>query len=922
MIPSHACLKQVLTAKSSPTRVARLSGGKGRSLYELSKRGIRQPPWAILSAAVFEHHAEQQGIAGRVRQLVGQLSDDNFHELSQQLQETVLSAALCADVSRHIEAAYAEVGHGSVAVRSSAGDEDGAKLSFAGQYSTFLNVSGGRSVAECTVRCWASSFSARSLKYRLGHHAPIHPFNMAVIIQAMVMPETSGVLFTANPMSGRFDEMMISAVYGLGEGLVSGAIDADAIVIERSTAAIKDSVVGEKAERCAPAPEGGWILQAVPEAAREGLALSTEQIRQLHGIALEVESVFRCVQDIEWAIMGEQVYILQSRPITTLPQHRVPDGPSHIWDNSNIIESYGGVTCPMTYSFARHVYNEVYREYCRLLGVPQRHLVLMEDWLRAMLGHHHGYVYYNLLNWYKVIRLVPFYEVNRRILELSMGLDEALDVETAESLWPYEPRHRVEGWWLRTKIAVTFAWHYLTIERSVQGFVQYFYALYDEHDALDYTSMSAEQAFGHFLDLKRRFLRDWGRMILLEQVIGLSIGLLDTLTKRWMPDAPEGLLFLLVKPEDDLESLAPSRRLRELAEFVAKDVDLQRMLQERSPSEMYEALLRSCYTSTDEFLAEVDRYIGDFGYRSLNELKLEEPDLKQDPSVLFSMLKSVLPQVDQGRQSSRKGLDIEAEGYVGRLSGPKRWFYRLVRAKARRSLSAREQVRFCRTRAFGLTRRVLTAIGEDLARGGVLANPRDLFMLRMEELIAWFDGTLPGAEIPALVEMRRAKSVEYGELRAPGRFKTRGLADGEQLRAAGWNGTRAEGGETTTPVVPELMRGTPCCPGIAEAEARVVDAPLDAGGKILVTYRTDPGWCAVLESASALLIERGSPLTHVAIVARELNVPTVMQIKDLTQRVRSGMRLRVDGGTGVVTLCAASPALGDSMAQDAGANSQ
>ena len=233
------------------------------------------------------------------------------------------------------------------------------------------------------------------------------------------------------------------------------------------------------------------------------------------------------------------------------------------------------------------------------------------------------------------------------------------------------------------------------------------------------------------------------------------------------------------------------------------------------------------------------------------------------------------------------------------LNPIQRWIFERVRSRVRMAIQARETVRFCRSRAFGVARRMFRAMGEGLAQQGLLESGRDVFHLRLEELRGCFDGAVSHRELRPLIEQRKADFASYREMvELPPRFVTRGspaawLAQPENLakvREAAGSDQNAE------------LRGTPCSPGIAEGVAKVVREANEFDAGILVTYRTDPGWVPVFASAQALLVERGSPLTHAAIVAREIGIPTIVQVPGLTRQVRSGMRLKVDGHSGRIAL--------------------
>jgi pyruvate,water dikinase len=229
----------------------------------------------------------------------------------------------------------------------------------------------------------------------------------------MVNADVAGVAFSADPVSGRRRIAVVSAVRGLGESLVAGDVDADTYCVAQN---------GESFERRLVTPQ-----QPV---------LNDEQARAVAALARQVERIFGRPQDIEWAMEDGQLYLLQARPITTLAPLIDPDGVYNLWDNSNIVESYGGVTTPLTYSFARRAYEMVYQEFCRIMGVPVVTIAANQPVFGCMIGLIRGRIYYNLLNWYRVLALLPGFKANRPFMEQMMGVKESLPDEIATGLCP------------------------------------------------------------------------------------------------------------------------------------------------------------------------------------------------------------------------------------------------------------------------------------------------------------------------------------------------------------------------------------------------------------------------------------------------------------------------------------------------------
>jgi pyruvate,water dikinase len=882
----------ILTAASPAGIIERLAGNKGRSLHRLANLGVPVPPWAILGTDCFVEFRRDGGLDQTIAALLRDFTPENAAAIASTIRDAVMtcdmSAALRADIAR----AHDIIGDEPLAVRSSGVEEDSASFSFAGQFDTFLDVRGFDSTLEHVRRCWASAYSERSLRYRHQHGLDIAGAGMAVILQRLVQADKSGVVFTINPANGDRDELVLSAVYGLGEGLVSGAVDADTITVDRHTGQHKQVVIGEKHER-----HDGREIHEVPAALRDTVALFNDEIELVVATARTLESTLGEPLDIEWCIARNQLWILQARPVTT-PVASVAERTAEfqLWDNSNIVENYPGVTTQLTFTFAQHVYAQVFREFSRLLAIPHQQRRQMDGFLGSTLAFLNGRVYYNLLHWYKLSGLAPFQDLGRKMMEVQMGVDEPLDLASfAAQITPYKAGSRAGLASIRALSGAKFAWHFARLERNVERFRAFFYPVYDEFNALDYRSLPADAVYRHYCRFEQALLARWGMMIVLESAIGLSYGVLRRLIKRWMPGAPEWFEVAVVGGMDDIESIEPVRRLAAIAEAVRAKPDVEALIRNTPSAEAY-AALRGC--GAPEIVADIERYLADFAYRSNNELKLEEPDLREDPGVLFDMLKASLAHgaVSIDRTATEARIDALLHE---RLNPLQRWIFARARSRVRAAIRARETVRFCRSRAFGVARRMFRAIGEGLAGDGVLATGRDIFHLRLEEIRGCFEGTVSHRELRPLVEQRKRDDAAYRAMDdLPPRFVTHGPVAAWLSKPANLAALRA----TPLHATGATLRGTPCSPGFAEGRAKVVREANEFDGGILVTYRTDPGWVPVFASATGLLIERGSPLTHAAIVAREIGIPTVVQIPGLTTRVQSGMQLKVDGHSGVIEL--------------------
>ncbi|ADP76928.1 phosphoenolpyruvate synthase [Methanothermus fervidus DSM 2088] len=306
-----------------------LAGGKGANLGEMSKAGIPVPPGFIVTAESYRKFIEETGLDSKIRTLLEDVDVNNTAELqkvSKEIKDSIMSVEMPEHIKTLIIESYnalcQQVGEDEVyvAVRSSATAEDLPEASFAGQQETYLNVKGAKNVVHNVQKCWASLFEARAIFYREQNNIDHFKVSIAVVVQKMVDAEKSGVMFTAHPSTGE-DVMVIEASWGLGEGVVSGAVIPDTIVVDKKTGEILDYKVSKKKVMFVR-ENGGTVKKKVPKELQNERVLDDKEIEELMKIGNKIQEHYGFPQDIEWAIENGNVYILQSRPITTLKKEK------------------------------------------------------------------------------------------------------------------------------------------------------------------------------------------------------------------------------------------------------------------------------------------------------------------------------------------------------------------------------------------------------------------------------------------------------------------------------------------------------------------------------------------------------------------------------------------------------------------------
>jgi pyruvate,water dikinase len=874
---------------TSRDRIDERAGGKARALAEATRAGLPVPPWFVISA-----DAADACVAGsRVAVSRGR------YATAEQLEEPDLAAQLRLDVEELVSNLCSD--GELVAVRSSARDEDGRQHSFAGQLQSYLNV-GPADVLDRVHAVWSSARSDRLLAYRRERGIAIRQDPPAVIVQRMVHARAAGVAFSADPVSGRRSIAVVSAVYGLGSALVSGESDADAWQVDRDGVLVERRIAHKQrmhvVDVCAPEGVRGVDVSAADS---HHSVLNDDEVRAVASLARRCARLFGRPQDIEWAYEGDRLMLLQSRPITSLDSVPDPDGELGVWDNSNIVESYSGVTLPLTFSFASEIYEHVYRQFCRLMRVREAAIHERDHAFRNLLGLVRGRLYYNLLNWYRILALLPGFALNRSFMEQMMGVEEPLPPRMAQQIAHGNARGRVlDTLALMRTIAGLVASH-VTLERRVRAFYARLNAALRPPDR-PLETLRPDELVAHYRELRRRLLLSWDAPLVNDFFAMIYYGLLRRAARSWCDDRDGTLQNDLIAGDGGLVSAEPALKLQRLARLAASRPGMVDLLLHGTLDE-----IRVEIQNFPEFGAAVAAYLERFGDRTVNELKLESLTLHDDPLPLFRSVGAIARGLTHegseaaGAFEESAGARLRADARMRvaealrRRPAPRLLFAWLLR-QARSRVRDRENLRFERTRLFARVRRIFVELGRHLFSQNLLDDPRDVFYLEIDEVLAFVEGRSCTTNLRGLVRLRKAEFSEYEAQEPPdARFETHGVVyRGHDFRAA-----RTNAAETGC----EERRGTGCSPGQISGPVRVVKDPrhVDLSHRaILVAEHTDPGWVVAFPSALGILVERGSLLSHAAIVARELGIPAVVAVPGLSGWVKDGDWVELDGRTGVV----------------------
>ncbi|GAA3933236.1 PEP/pyruvate-binding domain-containing protein [Hymenobacter algoricola] len=837
-------------------------GGKARGLYRLRAAGQPVPDFLVIPAETFE--TAPAAAAGEARR--GQLA------------ATVLSAADQAAILAVL--ATWDFPARPVVVRSSVADEDGQQAAFPGMMDSFMNLTTLPAVWAAVADCAASAYSARAVAYR--QQKGLTPVaRPAVIIQRQVRPRSSGVLFSTFPEYPQ--ELAVHAVWGFGEGLVGGRLEPDEFYFAKASGQLHRHKIAAKPEQLLAAAGPGLAVAPVPAAEQQQPCLTPAQLTTLFALGSTLETAFGGPQDVEFvADAAGQVWVVQARPITQ------PIAEVVVYDNSNIQESYCGVTTPLTFSFAQRAYATVYRQTMQALGLPAAAIRAHEPVVTQLLGLVQGRIYYNINNWYRGLQLLPAFRQNKADMERMMGVLEPVDFVVS--------RRKTLGEKVRLlpRLALNLGrllWAFRRLPRAVPAFHARFQRHYQRFYELPLAGLSAADIWREKEQLDAALLQSWTTPIINDFYVMMTNGRLQKHLRQAGVAEPEDFLARYLAGDAQIESTQPVRHLQALATQARAHTPLRQLILALPPD--VHAQTRAL---APEFFGGVEEFISRYGDRTMGELKLETRTMRTEPAIFYQYLRNYLGEAAPGAaRPDTPGLHAAAGQELARLLQTCSW--RLRRRVNRglpalqRAIQYRESLRLERTRLFGMYRAAYLALGEKLAATRRLPAARDIFLLTEAEIARLLT---PGSDLdgPELVRQRRQEFAHYATLDVPARLTVPAPPLAAEAVAAPADG---------------VLRGTGCFPGVVSGEVVVITDPggdFQVTGKIICALRTDPGWAALFPTCRGVIIEKGSALSHSVILLRELGIPTIVNVPAVTRHLRSGQQIILNAATGEIRIAA------------------
>ena len=877
-------------------------GKKAQNLLELAANGFNVPHFSVITNRYFkeiilkeiEMYNQETGNNDEIKDWNAVFSGNTERKI-ENIIRIIKNHKIKEEFEKEIENALNEESY--YAVRSSSIEEDSSNFSFAGQFETYLYVK-KENMLEKIKEVWISSFSNHVMKYRKEGKINNEINVPAVIIQEMVNSEKAGVGFSVNPVNNNYDEVVISGTYGLGTSIVDGDENGDLFIYNKKTKEIKKEIRTKKIRQVLDFENKKIKTEEINI---EEEILNDSEVCELGENIINIEKYYGKPQDMEWAFEKGKLYILQSRPITTLEKTGKKTYNTIIWDNSNIVESYPEITLPLTFSFIRKAYSDVYKRFSEITGVPAKVVESYQDIYDNMLGLLKGRVYYNLINWYKLLMLFPNSKGNSKFMEQMMGVKKELSEENLnENL--LEAEGKMTGWEKfrnkleKSKAGFTLFMNMFLIEKKAEKFYKIIAEnLNGEKSNLNKKNIKELKKYYKFLENK--FLKNWEIPIINDFLVMVWFGLSKKMAEKYIKEDFEKAHNTLIAQEgNSMISVEPSRYIKKMSQMIKDDKSLQNEVKniinenKKSPADIVKL------TQNAEFNSTLNEYMEKFGDRTVHELKLEAFTLREEPMFLIKMIYSLAMAEDVQEHSKRNILEEQKKIYSSLKINPlKKYILKKSVFYAKKFIRLRENLRYERTKVFGMVRKIMKKMGEHLKESCLIDNERDIFYLTVDEIFGLVDGSIIDIDLKNLINLRKEEYRKY-ETSAilPDRFLTRGFL-GENFEYEDLTGN-SQLDENT-------LKGTGCSKGIVKGKVKIVLNPMSTEveeGDIVVTKSTDPSWVMVFPLLKGLIVEKGSLLSHSAIISREMNIPAIVGVLGATSVLKTGDLVQFDGSTGII----------------------
>lgn len=860
-------------------------GGKGQNLGRLHRYGFPVPVGGVLTARAYwdfmQYNRLMESIQAassiNVEDVLDPANDKKLIEIRRKINEGQVPEIIIQELVEQL--AGMKLLDKAVAVRSSATTEDSAAASFAGIHESFLNITGLEPIIKAIKDCYASLWTIRAVAYRRKMGLSDDQVAAAVVVMELVPAVAAGVAFSCDPRTGRRDLMVISANFGLGESVVSGAIEPDEYTLDTETVLpeIIEKKTGSKKRYTRLRHEGGTELLDAGEDANKKQVLDDTRIIELGLLTLRVHDALGggvICQDIEWAFDDKQFFVLQARPVTKLPEPTFPElaGQPIIWSDANIKDAAPFVWTTLSWN----------------IGHSNLNLMLTSNLLAA------GYHSPPGINWVRLYKGRGYFNLSA----LQWGFYDALGYlpgETNNLLGGHQPEIKVPAenpmggrkGIMRALRRLNLIFNVLKTQVSAKKIFKDMWQKAQNWDKLNFHGMSDQELISIISEISQKYIEFAPIYMMLTSSASLPLDMLAKTLDKDFPGRGYSLTNNLLAGSAEITSAEHGYRLIELANTVQKDEAAYKYF----TSDLFDpAAFKDEIPADSQFRKEFDEFLNDFGHRAVYEGDIANPRWREDPGYLLENIRAAV--LFPGKKDYRKGLaekrKIAEEEIARKLKWSKRLKVSMWARQARKGSEMREMAKSVYMKPIEPVRLLYQDIGRRLVEKVIIDEQADVYHCTITELVAILCGYWDGSGLKVLVTERKKLREELSELDPPDVI----IDEVPQPK-------------TQAPhAYSKVLAGIGVAAGKASGLARLISHPREnnrlQAGDVLVAPSTDPGWTPMFLRANALVMEVGGYLSHGAIVAREYGIPAVVNVPGVMRVLNDGEQLTVDGDEGKV----------------------
>ncbi|MDM5154255.1 phosphoenolpyruvate synthase [Bacillus sp. DX1.1] len=853
-----------------------LVGGKGLNLGKLSKiQGIQVPEGFCITTVGYQKAIEQnetfQALLDQITML--KVEDrDQIGEISRKIRKIIMEVEIPSDVVKAVTHYLSQFGdEHAYAVRSSATAEDLPHSSFAGQQDTYLNIIGKEAILQHISKCWASLFTDRAVIYRMQNGFDHSQVYLSVIVQRMVFPQASGILFTADPITSNRKLLSIDASYGFGEALVSGLVSADCYKVQEEE--IVDKMIATKKLAIYGLKDGGTETKQIDPDQQKTQTLTEQQILQLARTGRQIETYFGCPQDIEWCLVDDTFYIVQSRPITTLyPIPEVNDQENHVYVSVGHQQMMTDPMKPLGLSFFLLTTNAPMRKAGGRLFVDVTHMLASPDSRKMLLdamGQHDPLMKDALMT---IIERGDF------IKSLPNDKQEQSSGKSNKSLSSTDSRAQIEN--DPTIVSDLIKSSQTSIEELKQN-IQ--------------TKLGSD-LFDFILEdiqILKKILFDPQSSAVFMAAIDASSWINENMNE-WLGEKNAADTLSQSVPNNITSEMGLA--LLDVADVIRPYPEVIDYLQHVKDNNFLDELVT--FEGGEKTRDAIYTYLDKYGMRCSGEIDITKTRWIEKPNTIIPMILNNIKDFEPnaGKRKFEQGLQEalkKEQELLDRLKHLPDGKQKVKETKRmisliRNFIGYREYPKYGMINRYFVYKQALLKEAEQLVQDSVIRETEDIYYLTFEEL----HEVVRTNKLDYGIISKRKDEYKLYEKLTPPRVIT---SDGEIIA-----------GKYKRENLPaEAIVGLPVSSGVIEGRARVIlnmeDADLE-DGDILITSFTDPGWTPLFVSIKGLVTEVGGLMTHGAVIAREYGLPAVVGVENATKLIKDGQRIRVDGTEGYIEI--------------------